>query len=260
MPNTKMTREKWKNHFQYGKMLYIVIALVAVLVADLVYTMTTYQAPNARRVDIMFVQSYTDTEQLDDFAVEALADGQSFDETLEELTFQSIAYDPSDSSDYYGSQKFMVMLAAQEGDIYILPESLLESMVDQEIVISLDDYIESGVISALDADLEAGTLEEAYDEDEGETATGIKHIYAYSIENWYGLMDHNIDNRGMYACIMAYSQNQDTVAHVLEYMNQAFTAEKPDWVAQAEEAAAEEEIEEPVFAEEDYDMEESEGA
>lgn len=259
MPNTKLTRTKWKNHFQYGKILYIVIALVAILIADLAYTMTTYHAPNERKVDVMVVLSFADTESLEPIAQEALKDGQAFDETLEELTIQNIAYNPSDNSDYYGSQKFMVMLAAQEGDVYLVPEILMESLLNQQVLLPLEGYVESGALDTGDVDLTKSTFEEPYDEEVGETPTGIKHVYGYSIENWYGLMDYNIDNRGLYACIMSYSKNPDTAAHVLQYLNEQFTAEKPEWVTQQEEAEAAAETEEPVFAEEDYVLQEGDG-
>ena len=52
MPNTKLTSARLKNHFQYSKMLYLVILVVAAMIGNLVFTMTVYHAPNERRIDI----------------------------------------------------------------------------------------------------------------------------------------------------------------------------------------------------------------
>ena len=60
MPNTKLTRDKLKNHFQYGKMIYLVILAVAALIGNLVFTITVYHAPNERRIDIELIGIYAD--------------------------------------------------------------------------------------------------------------------------------------------------------------------------------------------------------
>ena len=42
VPNTKMTRQRWKDHFYYGKWIYIVLAIVAIFVTDLLYSTTEH--------------------------------------------------------------------------------------------------------------------------------------------------------------------------------------------------------------------------
>ncbi len=241
MPNTKLTKAKWQNHMQYGKIVYIVLALVAIFVADIAFTVTQYRPPNERKVDIELVVSSASTEGFDTIAENALAVGQAFDETLEEVTFINIAYNPDDKSDYYGAQKYMVMLAAQEGDIYILPYSLLEQLAGDGVLVPLEGYIEEGVIDAGDQDLAPMTFYEPVDE-EGK-ASDAQHVYGISCEAWYGMMNEEIliDNRNLYACIMAFSKNQDTTAHVLQSIQSQLIAPKPDWLVEAEEKAAAEE-------------------
>ena len=61
MPNTKLTKEKLSVHFHYGKMIYVLIIVVAMLIGNLTYTMSAYHAPNERRIDIELIGNYADT-------------------------------------------------------------------------------------------------------------------------------------------------------------------------------------------------------
>lgn len=49
MPNTRITRQKWKDHFSYAKKVYIIGILLALGAASLIYSVTRYQAPQRAR-------------------------------------------------------------------------------------------------------------------------------------------------------------------------------------------------------------------
>ncbi len=250
MPNTKLTRDKLKNHFQYGKMIYLVILAVAALIGNLVFTITVYHAPNERRIDIELIGIYADasTPAAQEAQAHLLAAGQDWERArdaasgadqaegyevpLQELDFLVLQYDPESSSEesYYAAQKFMVMLAAQEGDIYVLSRSLMTGLIEQNIFVPLDDYIASGALDPGDRNLGRVTFD-AYD-DEG-NATGEQHIYALQVDTLTGMEDalaYNTENK--YAVVMQFSQNQDTAVAVLQEMIDLFEAP-----AQATEAA-----------------------
>ena len=61
MPNTKITLQKWKDHYSYAKKVYIIGALIAAGVASLIFSVTRYVAPDERAVIIQMVDTYADT-------------------------------------------------------------------------------------------------------------------------------------------------------------------------------------------------------
>ncbi|MBO4297249.1 MAG: hypothetical protein J5602_13975 [Clostridia bacterium] len=254
MPNTKLTKEKLSVHFQYGKMIYVVIIVVAALIGNLTYTMTAYHAPNERRIDIELIGLYADpsSEAATEAAARLLAAGQEserardaargvdtaaadYEAPLQELQFLSLQYDPESSSEesYYAAQKYMVMLAAQEGDIYVLSRSLMVQLADQGTLVPLDDYIESGVIDPGDRQLGRVTFDEV---DDNGLATGEQHVYALQASTLTGMYSTlSYDPTDKYLAIVAFSQNQDTAAAVLQEMIDMF---EPDEAVEEETAEA----------------------
>ena len=240
MPNTKMTKEKLKVHFHYNKMIYLVVIIVAVIIGNLAFTTTVYQAPNERRVDIELI-GYADTSTAGAAAAmgQLLAAGQAWEKErdselgvdtaasgyevpLQTVQFLSIDYteNGSSSDNYYALQKYMVTLAAQEGDIYVLPRSMMTDLVDQNALVPLDDYIESGVIDPGDRNLAKVTFDEL---DDNGIATGRQHVYALQADSLTGLGDALLFSQNdKYLVIVQFSKNQDTAAAVLQEMLNIF--------------------------------------
>lgn len=249
MPKTKLTRDSWKNHMHYSKYVYVIIALLAWFVVDMTYTMTEYRPPKERKVEIQLVGEYADAEPLKDVAAQALGVGQAFDETLEVVEFFPLMYSGQED-DMYGAQKYMVMVAAQEGHIYFLNRPLMEQMVMQGGALSLDEYIESGVLDPGDADLSTVTYNapDLYDED-GATLDE-RHVYALPLSELGTMLslDTSYDIRDKYAIIMSYSPNPDTVAVVLASVMEQLEGPMPEWLKTADEIAAEEAEQEAALA------------
>ena len=241
MPNTKLTSARLKNHFQYSKMLYLVILVVAAMIGNLVFTMTVYHAPNERRIDIELIGLYADpsTEAANAAAAQLLSAGQAYESArdaeagldqaegyeipLQEVCFLSLQYDPESSSEesYYASQKFMVMLAAQEGDIYVVSRSILVSLVDQNLFVPLDDYIEAGLLDPGDRNLGRVTFD-AHD-DEGNAIPGQQHVYALQADSLAGMLETlSYDPTDKYVGVVQFSRNQDTAVAVLQEMLNLF--------------------------------------
>lgn len=252
MPNTKLTREKLKVHFHYSRMIYLIVVVLAVLAGNLVYTMTEYRAPNARRVDIELIGAYADTssQACKDAVAQLLAAGQEaervadaeqgvdvtaedYECVLQEVQFLTVEYDDTSSdseTSYYGYQKYMVTLAAQEGDIYILSRRQLIELVEQNAVVPLDGYIERGVIDPGDRDLGNVTFDE-YDDDE--QTTGERHVYALQASSLTGMNDAlSFNPEGKYMAIVRFSQNPDTAAAVMQEMIELFESPADEAEAQ----------------------------
>ena len=256
MPNTKLTRDRLINHFQYSKMLYLVIIVVAALIGNLAFSVTTYHAPNERRVDIELIGLYADTEKPSarEAAARLLAAGQDYERArdaaagldqaedyeipLQELEFIALQYDPESSSEenYYAAQKFMVMLAAQEGDIYVLSRTLLLSMLEQNLLLPLDDYIASGALDPGERNLGRVTFD-GYD-DEG-NATTDQHVYALQADTLTGLYDAaSYDPEGKYLAVTSFSRNPDTAVAVMQGMINLFEAPAEETAGEAAPEAA----------------------
>ena len=134
MPNTRLTKENLKNHYQYYRMAYIVVLLVAIFVGDILFAVTVYRAPNERNVEVELVCGYADTENMAPYeqkALEALTsyeierdraagidvEAQNYEPQIQSAQFILLPYDPNGEEAYYGAQKYMVTMAAQEGDV-----------------------------------------------------------------------------------------------------------------------------------------------
>ncbi len=224
MPDTRITKQKLKNNLHYGKWIYLLIAVAAFFMVELVYTMTEYRPDKYHRVDVQLVgNTVMQEEGLEAVGKSAVAAVSARDPRLEAVNFFNIAYTGDATTDIYGAQKYAVMLAAGEGAVYFLNRPLLENMVAQGGALPLETYVEGG---ALPEEL-AVSLPEA---DEDGNPTGVTHLYALDASGLGGMLSDDIgyDSRGKYAVIFASCVNPDTAAAVLNNVFGQLTGPAPD--------------------------------
>ena len=65
MPNTKVTKQKWKDHLFYSRKTYLIGILVSIALASLIFSVTRYIPDNEYAVQIELVDSYVDVTKLD---------------------------------------------------------------------------------------------------------------------------------------------------------------------------------------------------
>jgi len=251
MPNTKLTKKTLSNHYHYSRLMYIAIIAIAWMLGDLLYSANEYRSPNERKVDIELVGMYAAAEKLDGVANIALAAGQDFErrmaveeglvaETeaedytppLEAVSFFPINYDPNNSEDVYGVQKFFLTIAAQEGDIYFAIKPVMEELIESGIVIPLDEYIERGILKPGNRDLSEVTYPEPA-LNEGEESSGISHVYALQATPLYGFLGGDeiiYNNLNTYMVITSFAKNPDTVAAVMQSIMDQMEIPKPEWL------------------------------
>ena len=238
MPNTKLTKARLKNHYQYGKTFYIGILIVSVMLADVLFTVTAYRSPGNRSVDIELVGVFAETENAAPFEQIALEAGQAFERArdeaagidvsaegyepeLEQVQFLTMMYDMTSEDAYYDQQRYMVSLAANEGDIYIVDRAMMNDLINQGLAVDLTPYIESGVIDPGERDLSRVTYPETVEE--GQPATGKQCVYALQTDTMSGLWNElQYDFRDKYMVLMVFSANVDTSAAVMQSLIEQF--------------------------------------
>jgi len=234
MPNTKITKTKWKLHMQYAKRVYIILIVAGILAGSALFSMTAPQTANINKVDVYVVEANVKPEGLSDVAAQALLDGQAYEmkrdaengvdtaaedyaPMLKEVNIYSILFD-EDNDDGYGGQAYMTRIMTMEGDIFIVTSGQFDGLVNMGAVLPLDGYIESGVIRPGDRDLNRATYPEYVDEDE--EPTGRVCVYGLQCKP---MADKLLEMGGfvaddMYMVIMNYCENPDTAAAVMQSM------------------------------------------
>ncbi len=221
MPNTKITRQKWKDHYSYAKKVYIIGALIAAACASLIFAVTRYVAPNERAVIIQMVDTYADPTMMNDDIPAMLAVGQEYDSSLEEISFLTISYIGDDN--YEGSQVYTVQVYAGDNDIYLQNDVLTQRMINEGYAYALE-YMEG-----------FNEFEEKYgqyviwqtiendDEDEEDESIPEEHAYSVDVSALLGINQRGAyDVREKYALIAINSKNADTCFRVLTDMFDRF--------------------------------------
>lgn len=220
MPNTKITLQKWKDHYSYAKKVYIIGALIAVGVASLIFSVTRYVAPDERAVVIQLVDTYADTTKMDPELPALLAAGQEYDSSLEEVSFLTISYVGDDN--YEGSQVYTVQVYAGGNDIYFQNELLTQRMVEEGYTVALDTLEGFDEFNEKYSEYvlwQAIQTEEAEEDEEAEYSEPEEHAYCVDISALLGINQRGVyDVREKYAVIMINSKNINTSFHVLAEM------------------------------------------
>lgn len=222
MPNTRITLQKWKDHYAYAKKVYIIGALLAAACASLIFAVTRYVPPNERAVTIQMVDTYADTTKMDEDIPAMLAAGQEYDASLEEISFLTISYVGDDN--YEGSQVYTVQVYAGENDVYFQNEVLTQRMVNEGYAMPLE------YMDGFDAFEEKygeyilwQAIEKDEEEDEDDTLDYEQHAYCVDISALLGINQRGaFDVRGKYALIAINSENANTCFHVLSDMFDRF--------------------------------------
>lgn len=227
MPNTKITKQKFKDHLAYSKKAYIFGVIIAVAVASLIFTMTRHVPDDEYSVEIALVDNYVDISKLDNDLPVLLEHGQAVDPALEQVIFFSIGYSENAANDeagYYGAQLYQLQIMAGTNDIYVESEAMVRGLVEMEACIPLEetdwyaDFTKKYPdVAFLWAD-EPGSGEIETDEDGNETVieAPVQHAYAVDMSSLTGFIERQAyDVRGKYACLFGGSKNMDTSLAVL---------------------------------------------
>ena len=227
MADNRITKKRLKNHFAYSWWKYALTAVLSVMGVSLVFTATRYEPPADRQLTVYVLNDYTDAETMQADLWARIKEARPEQEAL---FVQNI--DLTDSSNIYAPMQFSTYVAAQQGDVFLIPyDEMLKIVADgpEDALVDLTAYIESGVIDVSGLDLSACTMKKL---------DGTTGIYAVPADQLYGLRTaYYNDAKGSVLCIPIYSQNQDTAAEAIRILMELGKGEKPAEQTEKAEAA-----------------------
>lgn len=227
MADNRITKKRLKNHFAYSWWKYALAAVLSVMGVSLVFAATRYEPPADRQLTVYVLNDYTDAETMQADLWARIKEARPEQEAL---FVQNI--DLTDSSNIYAPMQFSTYVAAQQGDVFLIPyDEMLKIVADgpEDALVDLTAYIESGVIDVSGLDLSACTMKKL---------DGTTGIYAVPADQLYGLRTaYYNDAKGSVLCIPIYSQNQDTAAEAIRILMELGKGEKPAEQTEKAEAA-----------------------
>ena len=216
MAHNRITKKWLKNHWTYNWWKYMLLACVCILGVNVLFTMTAYRSPEEKKIELYVCNGYVDQAVLDQQVSELFF--ARFPEQ-EEMTVMNINLA---ANDMYVQMQFTTYLAAQQGDVLLLPQSevykLSEGGADNAFM-DLTPYIENGVIDLNRLGVQGLMLKDS---------AGMEGIYAIPADTLYGLFELGNDPEKSYLCLTGFSGNEDTAAAVISMLFELYQTEKPE--------------------------------
>lgn len=134
----KITKSYLSTHFRYQAAVYIAVVLIAIFGVDLLFTMTKYVPPAEKTINVYFASNYFTMEDREAVLAEAYEDFPD----MELIDFIQI-----DMSAQTGVEHLQMILAAHQGDVFLIDRSYLSFFASQLIAVPLDDYLAAGTLA-----------------------------------------------------------------------------------------------------------------
>ena len=215
MAENRITKKWLKNHWHYSWWKYMVLAMVCILSVTLLFTTTAYRAPEEKKIELYVTNGYVDAVALRERLAEPYFARLP---EQEELTVMNVNLS---QNDMYAQMQFTTYIAAQQGDVLLLPKGEVYKYADSgadNLFLELTPYIEAGLI-----DMELINAEPLVLKD----SQGVEGIYAIPADSLYGLFDLGNDPKDSYLCITNYSGNEESAACVLNLLFELYQTQKP---------------------------------
>ena len=198
---TPVTSRSLRQHFTYNWWMYLLIALIAIGLVDLLYAVTAYRAPREKTVGF-YVYGYMNdtslTAYLDNVRETEMSD-------MEEITPVMLTVD-----DAYGPMQLLTYLSAGEGDVYLLPrEQFLNYAMGGTMAALEDDEELMSLFNAAGINLQSGWRKE--------TETGENHLYGIPQDKLPGLSQYAYVQDG-FLCVPLSGGNQENAMKFLRIL------------------------------------------
>ncbi len=216
MAEKRITKKWLKNHWAYSWWKYLLLACLCIMGVNLVFTMTAYRPPEEKKIELYVCNGYVDSQ-----ALEEQVGAQFFARfpEQEELTVMNVNLV---SEDMYVQMQFTTYMAAQQGDVLLLPKSEVYKLSGEgaeSVFMDLTPYIESGVIDPEKLGVQPLALQDS---------AGVEGFYAIPADTLYGLFDLGNLPRDSYLCVTSFSGNEDMAAEMVSLLFELYQTEKPE--------------------------------
>ena len=117
MADNRITKQRLRNHWTYGWWKYLLMAVLVVFGTNLYFTTTAYRPPEEKKVELYLCSGWADTEKAYTDLWPMLLELAPEQEELQ------IANINLTSDDYNVVMQYTTYMAAQQGDILLIPRS-----------------------------------------------------------------------------------------------------------------------------------------
>lgn len=198
---TPVNARTLRQHLTYNWWKYLLIAVIAFGLVDLLYAVTAYRAPRDKTVGF-YVYGYMNETDLNPY-LEHIRETEMSD--MEEINSVALTMDET-----YGPMQLMTYIAAGEGDIYLF---------------SRDDFLNysmNGSLLPLETDAELLALFDAAGINlqsgwRRESETGATHLYGIPLDKLPGLSKYVYTQDG-YLSVIITSGNQENAFKLLRIL------------------------------------------
>ena len=148
MPDAKLTWASLREHLRRYGVIYIVAIAAALVLANLLWTVTAPRVPEDQRILIYLADAWTDPEPLNALAGDLLTQAQAYDPSLREIAFESLPFADT-GNNYTGAMVLMTRLATGEGDLFLAGPDAMAELVAVGGCMDLTDYRAAGWLANL---------------------------------------------------------------------------------------------------------------
>ena len=211
---TPVTSKSLRQHFTYNWWVYLLIALLAFGLVDLLYTVTAYRSPRDKTIGF-YVYGYVNDTGMSAYMNNVRETEMS---DMEEMTPVMLAMD-----DTYGPMQLMTYLSAGEGDVYMLPrEQFLNYSMGGSMVPLENDAELMALFDAAGVNLQSGWRKE--------TETGENHLYGIPQDKLPGLIQYAYAQYG-FLCVPLTGGNQENAMKFLRILCRDMLTAPPEETA-----------------------------
>ena len=127
---TPLDSKALKQHLAYSWWKYLLVAVLAFGLVDLLYSVTAYRSPADKKVEF-YVYGQIDQDKLTAYMESVRASEMADMEVMEPLQLLE--------DEYYGPMQLMTYMAAGEGDVYLLPRDQFVTGASNGYFLPLED-------------------------------------------------------------------------------------------------------------------------
>ena len=198
---TPINSKTLKQHFTNSWWKYLLVALLAFGLVNLLYTMTAYRSPAEKKVEF-FVYGVMDQEKLTAYMEKVRSEEMDDMEVMTPLQLMN--------DNYYGPMQLMTYMAAGEGDLYLLPRDEFVTGAAQGSYLPLEKDPElMALFDQAGINLQNGWRKE--------TETGESHLFGIPQNKLPGLTQYASATDG-YLCIPINGGNDENALKFLRIL------------------------------------------